>query len=242
MRLYNTLFELCDINLFITRSCSVNADCSVPLAGCCGYYSVALCENTADKSWCCKSKGVCVTTALTGQLQGSLPALFVSFPFFVFPTLPLQPLVPNQTLLWEQNLQQENELGPIGLGRRISLGIHGLCQEEQGAASSALGPVLPRAAARCLGACSTLWEGVMSGKGDWPLSFFPLSLFEENLPLVTLLTGDQLNCKFNGRASVKVLSDCRSLNLCLFQVFVMMQTLLQKPIPAVWCYKVHIGN
>lgn len=49
MRLYYTLFEPCDINFFITRSCSVNADCCVPLAGCC-VYSVALCENTDDKS------------------------------------------------------------------------------------------------------------------------------------------------------------------------------------------------
>lgn len=50
MRLYYTLFEPCDIKLFITRSCCVNADHCVPLAGCCGYYRVALCENTDDKS------------------------------------------------------------------------------------------------------------------------------------------------------------------------------------------------
>lgn len=50
MRLYYTLFEPCDINLLIIRKCSVNADCCVPLAECCEYYSVALCENTADKS------------------------------------------------------------------------------------------------------------------------------------------------------------------------------------------------
>lgn len=120
MSLYYTLFEPCDINLFITRNCSVNADCCVPLAECYGYYSVALCENTDDKSWCCKSKGVCVTAALTGTAAGEASSIIFILPLFVSPALPLWPLVPNLTLLWEQQLWQENELGPIGLGRRTS--------------------------------------------------------------------------------------------------------------------------
>lgn len=96
MRLFYTLFEPCDINLFITRNCSVNAGCSVPLAGCCGYYSVALCANTDDKSWCCKSKGVCVSTALAGTAAGEASAIVFILPLFVSPTLPLRPLVPTR--------------------------------------------------------------------------------------------------------------------------------------------------
>lgn len=54
---------------------------------------------------------VCVTTALTGTAAGEAPSIVFILPLFVSPTLPLWPLVLNLTLLWEQKLWQENELG-----------------------------------------------------------------------------------------------------------------------------------
>lgn len=129
-------------------------------------YTVLLCVKTlmtgpdAARAKLC----VCITTALTGTASGEASSIVFILPLFVSPVLPLWPLVPNLTLLLELKLWQENELGLIGLGRRISPGMP--WPLSGGAGCCQFCPLLPRAAVRCLGACSTLWEDVVSGKGD----------------------------------------------------------------------------
>lgn len=187
-----------------------------------------------EQRWVCP-------TALTVTAAGEASSIVFILPLFVCPALPLWPLVPHLTLLWEQKLWQENELGTDRSGRRISPGMLWQPVRRSGVLPVlSCGPVLPRAAA-------SAWEPVPpSGKMWWvgretgPFLFFP-SVFLRKIYL-WLLYWQETNCKFSVRASVKVVADYQRLNLCLFQVFVMMQTLLQKQIPAVWCYKVQIWN
>lgn len=187
MRLCYTLFEGCDINLFLIGNCCVNADYCVPLAGCCGHYSAALDQNTDDKS-----KGVCVSTALTGTAAGEASSTGFVLPFFISPALPLWPLLPNLTLLWEQKLCLENELGTNRAGEKD------LPRDPMASQPVRRGRVLP--VLSCAPHSSSQVPGsVFHPLGWWwvgretdPFLFFPLSLFEENLPLVTLLTWDQL--------------------------------------------------
>lgn len=54
---------------------------------------------------------VCVRTALTGTAAGEASSIGFVLPLFVSPALPLWPLLPTLTLLWEQKLWLENELG-----------------------------------------------------------------------------------------------------------------------------------
>lgn len=61
---------------------------------------------------------MCVTTALTGTGAGKASSIVFILPLFVPPALPLWPFVPNLTLLWEQKLWQENEVGTNRIGEK----------------------------------------------------------------------------------------------------------------------------
>lgn len=153
----------------------------VPLAGCFGYYRVALCENTDDKSWCCKSKGVCVQPLHSlGQLQGRLLALFLSFPFLYLLLCHFGTLFPTWPFSGNRSCGRKTRWGLIGLGRRLAgsspQGPRGLCQPVRRSRVLPVlcwGPVLPRAGVRSvlnpLGRCDD-WEGTLT-----PF-FSPLSL------------------------------------------------------------------
>lgn len=184
MGLYYTSFEPCDTNLFIMSKCRLL--CAPGwvlwiLQCCCvwkHWWQVLMLQ---------EQRCVCVTTALTGTAAGEASSIVFILPLFVSPALP------SWFSTWpsgNRSCGRKTSWGLIGLGRRISPGM--LWPLSGGGGCYQLCPMLPE---QHSGAweCSTLWEDVMSGKGDWPFSFFPLSLFEENLPLVTLQTGDQLS-------------------------------------------------
>lgn len=61
---------------------------------------------------------MCVTTALTGTGAGEVSSVVFILPLFVSPASPLWPLVPPLTLLWEQKLWQEHEMGTNRSGEK----------------------------------------------------------------------------------------------------------------------------
>lgn len=194
MRLYYTLFEPCDINLFMMRSCSVHAQVCVPLAGCCAVTELLY----TDKSWCCRSKGGCVPLHSLWQLQGRLLALFLSFPFLYLLLYPFGPWFPTWPSSGNRSCGRKMSWGLIGVGEGSPQGCCGslsggvgcyqfcpvvLCSPEQQPVPGSLFHPL----ARC-----DEWEGRLA-----PFFFSPQSIwgkstsgyFTDRRPTVSLVLG-----------------------------------------------------
>lgn len=197
MRLYYTLFEPCDINLFMMRSCSVHAQVCVPLAGCCAVTELLCWTHWWQVLMLQEQRWVC-PTALTVTAAGEASSIVFILPLFVSLLYPFGPWFPTWPSSGNRSCGRKMSWGLIGVGEGSPQGCCGslsggvgcyqfcpvvLCSPEQQPVPGSLFHPL----ARC-----DEWEGRLAPFFFSPQSFWGKSTsgyFTDRRPTVSLVLG-----------------------------------------------------